>query len=63
MAEQPQMLCPSCREWRMGGCAKGLPLWPRGGPGWCEEAFQYEPGCHPSEFEPGRYEELTQCQQ
>jgi len=59
VARSAQMMCPSCREWRMTGCAKGLPLWPRGGPGWCP-GFEYEPGCHPSEWEPGEYERLCQ---
>lgn len=66
MSEQAELMCPSCREWRMNGCAIDRPHWPRGGPGWCDSddgrGFNYEPGCHPSEFEPGRYEELTQCQ-
>lgn len=38
-----KMTCWSCEHYRIGHCALSLPLYPSGGPGWCD-GFEYEMG-------------------
>lgn len=42
------LTCWSCREWDRRGCQLRRPVFPAGGPGWCDD-FAYEPGADEAE--------------
>jgi hypothetical protein len=44
-----EMTCWSCEYYHRSHCELDRPLWPHGGPGWCE-SFAYEPGASPSDL-------------